>query len=73
MARFSPLLVGIEFLVTTAEVLDPMAEMMEDAGYDPVFPKLLRRMMNRAIDSGLEEKDVGALIKTLRPNELRRD
>lgn len=61
------------FLRTWAEGLDPMAEMMEDAGYDPVFPKLLRRMMNRAIDSGLGEKDVGALIKTLRPNEIRRD
>ncbi len=56
------------FLRTWAEGLDPMAEMMEDAGYNPDFPKFLRSVLNVAIERGWGEQDIGALIKVLRPN-----
>ena len=56
------------FLRTWAETIVPMAEMMEDAGYNSDFPKFMRRVLNVAIERGWGEQDIGALIKVLRPN-----
>ena len=55
------------FLATWAAVLNPMIETMEGAGYNSEIPNFMRKMLNRAIDQGWGEYDIGALIKILRP------
>ena len=55
------------FLATWAAVLNPMIETMEGAGYNSEIPNFMRKMLKRAIDQGLGEYDIGALIKILRP------
>ena len=54
------------YLKQWTEVLDPIIETIENAGYNSEFPNFARRMLNRAIEQGWGEHDVGALIKILR-------
>jgi 3-hydroxyisobutyrate dehydrogenase-like beta-hydroxyacid dehydrogenase len=55
------------FLATWAAVLNPMIETMEGAGYNAEIPAFMRSMLDRAIEQGWGEYDIGALIKVLRP------
>lgn len=55
------------YLKQWREVIDPVVETTENAGYNAEFPTLVRTMLDRAIDQGWGEHDVGALIKMLRP------
>ena len=55
------------YLKQWREVIDPVIETTENAGYNSEFPTLVRSMLDRAIDQGWGEHDVGALIKILRP------
>jgi 3-hydroxyisobutyrate dehydrogenase-like beta-hydroxyacid dehydrogenase len=56
------------YLKQWREVIDPVVETTENAGYNAEFPTLVRTMLDRAIDQGWGTHDVGALIKILRPD-----
>lgn len=45
----------------------PMVEIAEDTGYSAEVPRFFQGLFKRAIDQGLGEQDVGALIAALRP------
>ncbi len=45
----------------------PMVEIAEDTGYSAEVPRFFQSLFKRAIDQGLGEQDVGALIAALRP------
>jgi len=55
------------YLKQWREVIDPVIETTENAGYNSEFPTLARNMLDRAINQGWGEHDVGALINILRP------
>lgn len=54
------------YLKQWREVIDPVIETTENAGYNSEFPVLVRRMLDRAIDQGWGEHDIGAMIKFLK-------
>jgi len=54
------------YLKQWAEVVDPVIETLENAGYNSEFPAFVKDMMNRAINQGWGEHDAGVLIKLLR-------
>jgi len=56
------------YLKQWREVINPVVETTENARYNAEFPTLVRTMLDRAIDQGWGEHDVGALIKMLRPD-----
>lgn len=57
------------FLKQWAEVVEPVIDSLDQAGYSAEFPKLVKDLMNRAIDQGWEEHDAGVLIKILEQGE----
>lgn len=54
------------YLKQWAEVVDPVIETLENAGYNSEFPALVKDMMNRAINQGWGKHDAGVLIKLLK-------
>ncbi|MCZ6873529.1 MAG: NAD(P)-binding domain-containing protein [bacterium] len=54
-------------LQTWGAVLEYMSESAADAGFSNEIPSFIRSLFNRAIDQGLGEHDVAALIRLLRP------
>lgn len=56
------------YLKQWREVIDPVIETTENAGYNSEFPTLVRSMLDRAIEQGWAEHDIGALIKFLKAN-----
>jgi 3-hydroxyisobutyrate dehydrogenase-like beta-hydroxyacid dehydrogenase len=51
------------YLKQWREVIDPVVETTENAGYNAEFPTLVRTMLDRAIDQGWGKHDVGALSR----------
>jgi hypothetical protein len=57
------------YLKQWREVIDPVIETTENAGYNSEFPTLVRNLLNHAIEQGWGEHDIGALIKILRTDK----
>ena len=50
-----------------AAITKTIIETANETGYEPAFPEFIQNLFNRAIDNGLGEHDVGALINVFRP------
>ncbi len=55
-------------LATWGAVLNYMSETARDAGFSEEISAFIRRLFDQAIDRGLAEHDIAALIEVLRPN-----
>lgn len=53
-----------------AELPDYMAQFAQDTGYSPDVPEFMRKLFDEAIEKGLKDCDIGALINVLRPQKL---
>ena len=56
-------------LQTWAATLDYMSESASDAGFSNEIPAFIRSLCDRAVERGLGEHDVAALIEVLRPGK----